>query len=69
MAPYLLGTLAARWPRLYGERRFRPRMSGAVAALRRAAPAVTVATAAVLVALGVLLVTDRLGWVSARLRA
>jgi hypothetical protein len=69
MALYLLGTLAARWPPLYRERRFRPRTSGAVAALRRAAPAVTVATAAVLVALGVLLVTDRLGWVSARLRA
>jgi cytochrome c-type biogenesis protein len=32
MALYLLGTVAARWPRLYGERRFHPHLSGAVAA-------------------------------------
>jgi cytochrome c-type biogenesis protein len=133
MALYLVGTLVARRPGLYGEHRFSPRMSGAVAAplagaafafgwspcvgpvlgsvltvaatqgralaggallaaysagfavpflvvavlpappllrrLRRAAPALTVATAVVLVALGVLLVTDQLGWISARLRA
>lgn len=137
MAVYLVGTLVARWPGLYGERRFHPRlrMSGAVAAplagaafafgwspcfgpvlgsvlavaatqgramagavllsaysagfavpflasgllyewltpllrrLRRAAPAVTVVTAGVLVALGVLLVTDQLAWISARLQA
>jgi cytochrome c-type biogenesis protein len=135
MALYLLGTLVARGPRLYGERRFHPRLSGAVAApvagaafafgwspclgpvlgsvlavaatqgralaggvllsaysagfavpflvsgllyghltpllrrLRRAAPAVTVVTAAVLVVLGVLLVTDQLAWISVRLQA
>ena len=135
MAVYLAGTLAARWPGLYGERRFHPRLSGAVAAplagaafalgwspclgpvlgsvlavaatqghavagavllsaysagfalpflasgllyerltpllrrLRRATPAITVATAAVLVVLGVLLVTDQLAWISARLQA
>jgi cytochrome c-type biogenesis protein len=135
MAVYLLGTLVARSPALYGERRFHPRMSGAVAAplagaafafgwspcfgpvlgsvlavaatqgravagavlltaysagfavpflasgllyerltpllgrMRRAAPAITVGTAAVLVALGVLLVTDQLALLSARLQA
>jgi cytochrome c biogenesis protein CcdA len=37
--------------------------------VRRAGPAVTVATAAVLVVLGVLLVTDQLAWISARLQA
>jgi cytochrome c-type biogenesis protein len=135
MALYLAGTLVARWPGLYGERRFHPRVSGAVAApvagaafalgwspclgpvlgsvlavaatqghalagaallsaysagfavpflvsgllyerllpllrrVRRAGPAVTVATAAVLVVLGVLLITDQLAWISARLQA
>ena len=37
--------------------------------VRRAAPAVTVVTAAVLVVLGVLLVTDQLAWLSTRLQA
>jgi cytochrome c-type biogenesis protein len=135
MAVYLLGTLVARWPGLYGERRFHPRVTGTVAAplagaafafgwspclgpvlgsvlavaatqgrafagavlltaysagfavpflvsgalygrltpllrrLRRAGPALTVGTAAVLVVLGVLLVTDQLAWISARLQA
>ena len=137
MAVYLLGSLVARSPRLYGERRFHPRLrvSGAVAAplagaafafgwspcfgpvlgsvlavaatqgralagavlltaysagfavpflasgllyerltpllrrMRRATPAITVGTAAVLVALGVLLVTDQLALLSARLQA
>jgi cytochrome c-type biogenesis protein len=135
MAVYLVGTLVARRPGLYGERRFHPRLSGTVAAplagaafafgwspclgpvlgsvlavaatqgravagtvlltaysagfavpflvsgalyerlapllrrVRRAGPALTVATAAVLVGLGVLLVTDQLAWISARLQA
>lgn len=135
MAVYLLGSLVARSPALYGERRFHPRRSGAVAAplagaafafgwspcfgpvlgsvlavaatqgrafagaalliaysagfavpflasgllyerltpllrrMRRATPAITVGTAAVLVALGVLLVTGQLALISARLQA
>jgi hypothetical protein len=37
--------------------------------MRRATPAITVGTAAVLLALGVLLVTDQLALISARLQA
>lgn len=54
--PFLAGGL------LYGH------LAGALRRLRRAGPAITVGTSAVLVAVGTLLVLDRLGWVTAQLQ-
>jgi cytochrome c-type biogenesis protein len=45
------------------------RLAGPLRRLRRAGPAVTVVTAAVLAGVGVLLVLDRVGWLTAQLTA